>query len=80
MIIQKSIPNVGFVNIELPLEIGDSFKIGNNEYIINKFALLNDCIFAVNPNIWINIEDLEFVKTIGNHKLFKVVNKEVNYE
>lgn len=47
MIIQKSIPNVGFVNIELPLEIGDSFKIGNNEYIINKFALLNDCIFAV---------------------------------
>lgn len=64
------------VKVQLPLDIGDTFLIGNTRYDIVKITITNDCIFVVNPNIWVNIEQLQFVKMEGNHKLFKVVNNE----
>lgn len=85
MIITKNCPNLedsksenenieNNVKVQLPLDIGDIFLIGNTKYDIVKITLTNDCIFVVNPNIWVNIEQLQFVKMEGNHKLFKVVN------
>lgn len=64
------------VKVQLPLDIGDMFLIGNTKYDIVKITLTNNCIFVVNPNIWVNIEQLQFVKMEGNHKLFKVVDNE----
>lgn len=87
MIISKNFPNLedsklenkkieNNVNVQLPLNIGDEFLIRNTKYNIVKITMTNDCIFVVNPNIWVNIEQLQFVKMEGNHKLFKVVDNE----
>ena len=86
MIMNKNCPNLedsklqtkieNNVKVQLPLDIGDMFLIGSTKYDIVKITLTNDCIFVVNPNIWVNIEQLQFVKMEGNHKLFKVVDNE----
>ena len=85
MVISKNLPNLensesneektkNNINIELPLDIGDEFLLGSTKYTIGKIAILGDCIFVVNPNVWINIEELQFVRMEGNHRLFKVIS------
>lgn len=72
MVLTKTM-NCGDVRIEIPLDIGDIFYSGSSEYRITKFVVTEYQVFAVNPNIWMDIENLQYTKTIKNTKYFKVI-------
>lgn len=74
MIIRKKL-NIGIINVEIPINIGDKM----DKYIINKFIIVNQNIYAVNSGsgLWVDIEDLIFINEKNNVKYFKIKNNGV---
>lgn len=67
---------IGKVEIEIPINIGDRM---DENYIIHEIIVVDENnIFAVNRSsgLWVNLDNLEFVKERNDIKYFKQIRPE----
>lgn len=67
---------IGKVEIEIPINIGDKI---DEKYVIHEIIVVDENnIFAVNRSsgLWVNLDNLEFVKERNDIKYFKQIRSE----